>query len=655
MTLPYAPIAQWWKLPVLVGLLYLGVTRNVLSEKNLYDTYLPGEFPVGSCDGVNTAARTLNGVCNNLETPEMGAAGTRFSRFVPINKTYSETDTLYTPNPRTISQELLKRKNFVPATSINLLAAAWIQFQVHDWFSHGDTNDPDNLMTFDLPENDPLRANGQTTMSLRRTIKETHADRPNTYINTNTHWWDLSQIYGSDEATHKKLRSFVDGKMKVAKDGLLPVGPSGIDLTGFSDDWWAGLSVMHNIWTKEHNLVCDMFKASYPHWTDTELFDHARLVTTALNAKIHTVEWTPALLQDQILENAMKANWYGLAPEWLQPTGDGFTDKLARVWHNAKFTVQANWYGVTPSWLQRRGIIDEIAEVWDGIIGGKPDFSGVRFAHSEEFVSIYRFHSLLPDTLAIRNHRTGAGTGNAYNLSQYAFRGAQDVVHGNKFSDVVFTFGADSPGALNLGNYPAAMLSLSKPGAANTIDMGVIDVLRDRERGVPRYNEFRRLFSLIPAKTMDDISDDKAAVAALRSVYGEDVESVDLLPGSLAESPRATGFAFSNTQFQVFILAASRRLMTDRFFTTDYNAATYTQEGLDYVSRSDFRAVIGRTVPELNVSAYSVDNAFKPWVLPGPQTQAEEPKSSLLSLNSFIIFLSFLACVLYFRRSSTSH
>jgi hypothetical protein len=48
---------------------------------------------------------------------------------------------------------------------------------------------------------------------------------------------------------------------------------------------------------------------------------------------------------------------------------------------------------------------------------------------------------------------------------------------------------------------------------------------------------------------------------------------VDLLPGTLAEIPRATGFAFSNTQFQAFILAASRSLMTDRFFTTDYTSA----------------------------------------------------------------------------------
>ncbi|KAJ6602554.1 heme peroxidase [Mycena vulgaris] len=557
----YLIIPHWWNLPLYVALIYLGATRNQLSAHNLYDTYRPGEFPVSLCP--RRAARTLNGLCNNLDIPGMGSVGTRFSRFVPINVTYGETDSLYTPNPRTISQNLFKRKTFTPATSINLLAAAWIQFQTHDWFSHGAVNDPDSLMSFPLPANDPLRANGQTNMTVRRTLKETHPDRPATYINTNTHWWDLSQVYGADEATHATLRANIDGKMKVAEDGLLP---------------------------SQRN----------PSWTDTEIFDHARLVTTALNAKIHTVEWTPALLQDDILQRAMDTNWYGLAPEWLQTIPNIFSQ--------------------------------QIAEVWYGIIGGKPDFAGVAFAHSEEFVSVYRFHSLLRDNITIRSHVDGTNTANTYNISQYAFRGAQDVIRGNNFSDVVFTFGVDYPGALAslfqvLGNYPAQMMSLSKPGAPYVMDMGAIDVLRDRERGVPRYNEFRRLFSLIPAKTMDDISDNKAAVASLRAVYGEDVESVDLLAGSLAESPRATGFAFSNTQFQAFILAASRRLMTDRFFTTDYTAAVYTQQGLDYIQNSDFRAVIGRTVPGLNASAHSVDNAFKPWLPPdeGKQLQTDEP------------------------------
>ncbi|HYA50621.1 MAG TPA: peroxidase family protein, partial [Streptosporangiaceae bacterium] len=40
------------------------------------------------------------------------------------------------PSPVTVSQQLLHREQFLPARSLNLLAAAWIQFQVHDWVSH---------------------------------------------------------------------------------------------------------------------------------------------------------------------------------------------------------------------------------------------------------------------------------------------------------------------------------------------------------------------------------------------------------------------------------------------------------------------------------------------------------------------------------------
>lgn len=43
-----------------------------------------------------------------------------------------------TPNPRMISERFRARKEgkFIPATTLNLLAAAWIQFQTHDCFFH---------------------------------------------------------------------------------------------------------------------------------------------------------------------------------------------------------------------------------------------------------------------------------------------------------------------------------------------------------------------------------------------------------------------------------------------------------------------------------------------------------------------------------------
>ena len=68
----------------------------------------------------------------------MGMAGSRFGRNVPIEYTYPEPEpAILSPNPRTVSLELLTRHQFQPATTVNMLAAAWVQFMVRDWFSHG--------------------------------------------------------------------------------------------------------------------------------------------------------------------------------------------------------------------------------------------------------------------------------------------------------------------------------------------------------------------------------------------------------------------------------------------------------------------------------------------------------------------------------------
>ena len=48
--------------------------------------------------------------------------------------------------------------------------------------------------------------------------------------------------------------------------------------------------------------------------------------------------------------------------------------------------------------------------------------------------------------------------------------------------------------------------------------------------------------------------------------------------GMYAE-PKPKGFGFSDTAFRIFILMASRRLESDRFFTDDYRPEVYTQAG----------------------------------------------------------------------------
>jgi hypothetical protein len=81
--------------------------------------------------------RNSDGLFNDLDEPLMGCTGMRFGRNVSREHTTKPTDEeLLTPNPRIVSEQLLARTKFKPATIVNLLAAAWIQFQVHDWFMH---------------------------------------------------------------------------------------------------------------------------------------------------------------------------------------------------------------------------------------------------------------------------------------------------------------------------------------------------------------------------------------------------------------------------------------------------------------------------------------------------------------------------------------
>ena len=89
--------------------------------------------------------------------------------------------------------------------------------------------------------------------------------------------------------------------------------------------------------------------------------------------------------------------------------------------------------------------------------------------------------------------------------------------------------------------------------------------MRDRERGLPRYNDFRRLTNLRPVESFENLTSNREHSDLLKEIYNDDIEKLDLLIGCLAEEPRPDGFGFGETAFNIFVAMASRRLQTDRF------------------------------------------------------------------------------------------
>ena len=577
----------WHRVPLLIGLVILIGLRIILRQRNLYDTtgvkVSTADQPAATDKNASyLTARTADGTYNDLEHPSMGSVNTRFGRNVPLKDGYPDEARILTPNPRTISRELLTRDAFQPVGILNMLAAAWVQFMIHDWFSHG-KNQKENPWEIPLSDDDPWPEHPMHILRTHSDPTRTDGDSklPPTYLNTATHWWDGSQIYGSDEATLAQVRSGELGKLTLGPDGLLPLDPaSGTDMTGVNGNWWIGLSMLHTLFTREHNAICDALHHAYPAWSDEELFQHARLVNAALMAKIHTINWTPAILDHPTMQVAMNANWWGLAGEWIYK-------------HVGRIST---------------------SEVISGIPGSPKDHFGIPYALTEEFVSVYRMHPLMPDEFIFRSV-TDDRVLLERELPQVADRHAREVANQVSMTDLFYSFGTSNPGALTLHNYPRHLQQRTEPDGS-VIDLATTEIIRDRERGVPRYNAFRQLVHRPPVKSFEELTSNTTWVEELRRIYNNDIDQVDLLIGMYAEwqsQQTPQGFGFSDTAFRIFILMASRRLNSDRFFTTDYTPAVYSVAGFNWVRDNDMTTVLLRHFPALKPMLSTVKNPFAPW------------------------------------------
>jgi hypothetical protein len=569
----------WSRLPTVLGIPVLVGLRYRLRAENLYDTGRDPDKPEPKAtDGRYRGARLVDGTFNDLDDPLMGAQGCRFGRNVPLADVHLEDHAdLLSPNPTEVSEKLLRRREFQPATTLNMLAAAWIQFEVHDWVSHPTTEDD----PWRIPSRDGDGKNH--TMTVRRTELDADADPhgPPTFVTDDTHWWDGSQIYGGTTEFTDALRSHHDGKLLIDELGLPPVEvESRIDPNGVAGNFWVGLALLHSLFMREHNAICDVLVGHYPHMSDQELYDKARLINAALMAKIHTIDWTPAIISHPTTTFAMRANWFGVFGERLNPFVRRFTTN----------------------------------EVFTGIPGSPTNHHGVPYSLTEEFVAVYRMHPLLADEYQFRSLADDRPLAR-HRLRDLEFAHVRQRLSETKMADLLYSFGRAHPGAITLHNFPVDLTDIVRDH--HRIDLAAVDVLRVRERGVPRYNEFRRLFRLKPAATFADLTDDPVWARELEEVYG-DVERVDLIVGMYAE-PKPPGFGFSDTAFRVFILMASRRLESDRFFTRDFRPEVYTPAGMDWIRGNSMRSVLLRHFPDLAPALAGVKNPFAPWTSTGAQ------------------------------------
>ena len=116
---------------------------------------------------------------------------------------------------------------------------------------------------------------------------------------------------------------------------------------------------------------------------------------------------------------------------------------------------------------------------------------------------MYRMHPLIPDDFAFHSLRDRRGCSRRSQLPEIA--GPQHAGDRRAHHDAgpVLLVRRVHPGAITLHNYPRHLQNLTRDDGEH-LDLAAVDILRDRERGVPRYNQFRRLLHKDPVKSFDE-------------------------------------------------------------------------------------------------------------------------------------------------------
>ncbi|CAI6365415.1 unnamed protein product [Macrosiphum euphorbiae] len=514
---------------------------HITSIATTNDDFLKKCAPIVKCDP-DAKYRSANGSCNNLGTPTWGASTTPFFRMNDAN--YSDgyyalrlqTNGIALPSPRLINVQVFLNHEIYRVDENNVLLFPFAQSSAHDISGlpndiisekNGNAIDccsaenkknkyPQCLEIIEATD-DPVYStfNVTCTGTFRAKTSRNYYDcplYPTTFINTNTHFIDASEVYGSDENHAQHLRTMDGGRLNfsISDNGQMfcpfldnqnkepsienPNSHIRYD-TGDPNNGNQNLGItsMQTLFLRFHNYVALKLSSLNPFWSDEIVYQESRRIVIATIQRIIYEDFLPIIIGDdfQELYGLNQPNIYD--PSVNPSTAQEFSTAAYRVLH-AIIPAQLNF-------MNNNYKIENWVKIIDWMLVSDP------LPIDNNFDKLLKGFIETPGRIVQPSYN--------FYMSNFLFLTINNSL---------------LAGPVSLDN-----VNLHTPQFGNR-DLLATDILRGRDVGLQPYNQVRHFCGYPLAKDFDDLVDliHIKAIAQLKELYNS-VNDIDLMVGLLLE------------------------------------------------------------------------------------------------------------------------
>ncbi|XP_075064232.1 dual oxidase 1-like [Mixophyes fleayi] len=515
---------------------------------------------------VNWEVQRYDGWYNNLAHHSMGSKNSKLLRVIPASYSdgvYQVASEPELPNPRKISNVVMKGESGSPSPRNLTVMAVFFGYHVlSEIVATKRPACPAEFMNIYIPAGDPVfdpenKSNVVLPLQRRQWAFDTgkSPNSPREQINSVTAWIDGSSIYGSSHSWSDALRSFSGGKLASGSDKLLPpyatnglpmwkvpdpsTGQTGDEgIYNFGNDMANEspfLQAESMVWFWYHNYKAQKFAEQKADLSDEVLFQITRKWVIAVYQKIVFYEWLPAFLSRDV----SKYNGYkqhvdpSISPEFLALTAQII-------------------YSMMPSGVYMRNDQCEFLNVTDS--GGGVN-TALRLCNNywnrknANLKSATDFHNLL----------LGMCSQIAEKEDHIVVSDLRDYWYGqNKYSRT---------------------------------DLLAASIQHGRDMGLPGYSKVKKFYDL----PMSNIKDTERGQQLL-SLYDDDIEKLELIPGAMLEINGAPSDLISEIILDQFY----RLREGDRFWFENKKNGLFTEDEISMIRNTTFHDVLAAVTDTMN-------------------------------------------------------